>query len=198
MKRTAMVVMVAVVGVMLTTSCFAVNRSWQIDQGHTGFYFTVDHIFSKVRGHFGEFTGKVNFDPANLEESSMQFVIQTKSIDTNLPKRDKHLQSEDFFDAANYPEMTFTSESITLVEGSTYAVKGTFTVKGKSYDLTLPLVFTGVRDHPMQKDSEVAGFNGSLILDRLVYKVGDGKFFDYGVVGKDVDVLITLEMLHKK
>lgn len=198
MKRTVMIFIVALVGAMLTTTCMAAARSWQLDPAHSGFYFTVDHIFSKVRGHFGEFSGEVNFDPANLEESRMKFVIETKSINTNLPKRDKHLQSADFFDAPKFPKMIFESESIIAREGSSYEVKGKFTVKGKSYDLTLPLVFTGVREHPMQKDNEVAGFNGSLVLDRLVYMVGDGKFFDYGVVGKDVEVLISLEVLDKK
>lgn len=52
--------------------------------------------------------------------------------------------------------------------------------------------------HPFQKDSEVAGFEARMIIDRLAYNVGNGKFYDMGVVGKDVAVLITLEVMRKK
>lgn len=79
-----------------------------------------------------------------------------------------------------------------------YEVAGKLTIKDQIYDLTLPLSLTGVKDHPSQKGKEVAGFNGEITLDRLAYKVGNGKFFDGGIIGKDVDVLVTLEVLSDK
>lgn len=173
-------------------------RSWEIDQEHTNFYFTVDHIYAKVRGRFTDFTGTVFFDPDNLKDSKISFEIKVKSVDTGISKRDKHLLSGDFFDASKYPLITFTSTSITKAEGDTYNVKGTLTIKGVSSDLMLPLTYGGKKDHPLSPGMEVAGFNGHLILDRLAYTVGDGKYYTMGVVGKDVDILVTMEVLRKK
>ena len=173
-------------------------RSWEIDKEHTNFYFSVDHIYAKVRGRFTGFTGTLVFDPENLKDSKISFEIKVKSIDTGISKRNKHLLSDDFLDASKYPLITFASTSITKAEGSNYNVKGTLTIKDVSSELILPLTYGGKKDNPMAPGMEVTGFNGHLILDRLAYKVGDGKYYTMGVVGKDVDILVTIEALRKK
>jgi len=94
--------------------------------------------------------------------------------------------------------MTFSSTSVTAGDGGLYNVTGKLTVKGKSYDLTLPLVLAGVKDHPAVQGKEVAGFNGKIVVDRLAYGIGTGKFADMGVVGKDVEVFISLEVTRDK
>jgi polyisoprenoid-binding protein YceI len=198
MRRTAAVITIFMLGLVHVQSAFAAARTWELDSVHSAIYFSVDHIYSKVRGKFDEFSGKIDFDPANLAESSMKFVILTKSINTSIAKRDKHLQSEDFFDAAEYPEMVFESTAITSAGGAGYSVNGKLTVKGKTYDFVLPLTLAGVKDHPAEKGKLVMGLNGTFVLDRLAYSVGTGKFYELGLVGKDVEVLVTLEMLSDK
>ena len=173
-------------------------RSWDLDKAHSNIYFSVDHIFSKVNGHFNEFSTDIKFDPADLPGSSFNFEIKVDSIDTNIGKRDKHLQSADFFDAGSHPLMTFTSNKITDSGDGLYDVSGTLTVKGKEYGLTLPLKLEGVKEHPAKKGTDVAGFNGKILFDRLAHNVGGGKFYDMGVVGKDVDVFVSLELLSSK
>lgn len=177
---------------------FAQVRSWDFDMVHSNFYFSVDHIFSRVHGNFRDFSGTIKFDPENLAGSSFIFEIAVDSINTDNGKRDKHLLSADFFHEKEYPTIRFKSEKITEVNANSYEVSGKFTIKGKEYDLTLPLSLAGIKQHPAKKDMLVAGFNGTLTIDRLAYKVGNGKFFDFGVVGKDVDILISLEVLGKK
>ncbi len=161
-------------------------REWTVDNSHSNIYFSIDHIFSKVSGHFNEFKIETNFDPDNLKESRFYFEISTDSIDTNIPKRDKHLQSEDFFDAAKHPLITFESNEIRNAGDGLFEVEGTLNVKGTGYDLLLPLKLAGIADHPMAEDKEVAGFNGSVTIDRLAHGVGNGTFYKKGVVGKDV------------
>ena len=173
-------------------------RTWELDRAHTNFYFSVDHIFSKVRGHFNDYTGEVAFDPADLANSSLKFVIKVDSIDTNEPKRDKHLRSADFFDSDKYPLMTFTSTKITALGDGKYAAAGKFNVKGQDYDLTLPFTLAGIKPHPMAPGKDVIGLNGGLVIDRLQYKIGSGKFYKLGIVGKDVDILVTVEGLSDK
>lgn len=199
MKKYRIVALIAIIFTLGTSSAAtAAARQWEIDKPHANFYFSVDHIYSKVRGHFDEFSGQVHFDPANLAESSFVFNIQVDSINTAVAKRDKHLQSADFFDADSYPLMSFRSASITDTGGGVYQVNGTFTVKGIDYDLSFPLTLAGIKDHPAAEGKAVAGFNGNLTIDRLQYGVGTGKFYDLGIVGKDVDIFISLEVLADK
>jgi len=176
----------------------AASRSWEIDKDHTNFYFSVDHIFSKVQGRFTDYEGTILFDPDNLKESEISFEIEVKSVDTGLGKRDRHLRSEDFFDASKYPLITFVSSSISKAGENIYNVNGNLTIKGVSSELILPLRYEGMTDHPFSKESDVIGFNGNLSLDRLTYAVGDGKYYKMGVVGKDVDILVTIEALGDK
>ncbi len=173
-------------------------RPWELDQEHTNFYFSVSHIYAKVHGRFADFKGVFLFDPDNLKDSQISFQIKTKSVDTGISKRDRHVVSEDFLDASKYPLITFTSNSITKAGGNTYNINGKLTIKGVSSDLILPLTYEGMKDHPLVPGMEVAGFNGRLTLDRLAYTVGDGKYYKMGAVGKDVDILVTIEALRKK
>lgn len=170
-------------------------RIWELDKNHSNFYFTVDHIFSKIQGYFKDYSGEIKFDPNNLGESRFYFEIKTASVDTGIAKRDKHLQSTDFFDEGKFPLMTFESTKIKDAGNGVYEVLGNFTIKGETHELLLPLTFMGVKAHPAAKGKDVIGFNGNVIIDRLVYKVGNGKFNDMGVVGKDVGIFVTLEAL---
>jgi polyisoprenoid-binding protein YceI len=176
----------------------AASPEWEMDKAHSNFYFTVQHIFSHIRGHFNEYSGQIIFDPDHLEKAKFFFEISVDSIDTNIAKRDKHLLSADFFDAGKYEKMTFASTGVTAKGDNVYDVAGKFTVKGKSYDLVLPLVFAGPKDHPAAKGKEVAGFNGTVTIDRLAYGVGTGKFYDMGIVGKEVEILVSLEVMRDK
>lgn len=197
MKLIQQMAIITIFTLLGATSALSAAPSWNLDKAHSGIYFSVDHIFSKVKGHFNEFTADISFDPADLEGSKFNFEIQVSSIDTNIGKRDKHLQSGDFFDAAAFPKMTFKSSKITDTGNGMYDVKGTLTIKEKGYDLTLPLKLEGVKEHPAKKGTDVAGFNGQVSINRLDHGVGSGKFYDMGVVGKDVDVFVTLELLSK-
>ena len=172
--------------------------TWEMDKAHSNIYFSIDHTFSKVNGHFNDFTSEIVFDPADATNSSFSFTIVVDSIDTNISKRDKHLLSADFFDAGKYPTMTFVSSAVTPGDAGLYNVAGKLRIKDKSYDLVLPLVLAGVKDHPAAPGKEVAGFNGRIMLDRLTYGVGTGKFYEMGVVGKDVEVLVSLELTRSK
>lgn len=183
---------------IVASTAYSAARSWELDKAHSNVYFSIDHIFSKVNGHFNDFKTDINFDPADLAGSSFNFEIKTDSIDTNIGKRDKHLQSADFFDAGKFPLMKFTSTQISDAGNGMYNVAGKLSVKGKDYDLTLPLKLEGVKEHPAKKGTEVAGFNGTITFDRLAHEVGTGKFYEMGVVGKEVDVFVSIELLSDK
>ena len=170
-------------------------QQWQLDPVHTNFYFEVKHTYATVRGQFTEFTGDVYFDPDNPAKSKFDFVIKVDSVDTNVSKRDTHLRSPDFFDAGNYPVITFTSSKVSSAGDNKYIVEGTLTIKDVSKDLPLEFIYHGQKENPLKPGETVAGLDSRLTLDRLEYHVGSGKFYNLGVVGKDVDILFTMEML---
>ncbi len=176
----------------------AAAPEWKLDFDHTGLYFSIDHIYSVVRGHFDTFEGTVKFSPDDLANSRFDFEVEIKSINTNNSKRDRHLNSADFFDSKKYPTMTFTSREVTHVKDNQYTVDGTLAIKDVSKRLSVPFTFLGSKDFPFDQKLEVAGFEARMTLDRLAYNVGSGKYVDMGVVGREVEVLISMEVLRKK
>lgn len=191
MKRTLLFLLLFLVMVPVQ----AVAQQWQLDPVHTNFYFEVRHTYAAVRGQFTEFSGDVYFDPDNLAKSKFDFVVKVDSVDTIVSKRDTHLRSPDFFDAGRYPLITFKSSKVSHAGGNKYIVEGTLTIKDVSKNIALEFIYYGQKDNPTKPGEIVTGFDSRLTIDRLEYHVGDGKFYNIGVVGKDVDILITLEML---
>lgn len=190
-----------IIALFLITSYTTVHAqapNWKIDPAHSGIYFSINHIYSKVNGYFGDFKGRIDFDPNNLGKSVFEFTVKVKSINTNNTKRDNHLLSNDFFSAKKYPEMRFKSASIKHAGQNQYEVEGTMTIKDVSRKIKVPFTFFGSKTHPFDPKQEVAGFEALMTIDRLVFNVGSGKFLKLGVVGRETNVMITIEATRAK
>ncbi|NTV15758.1 MAG: YceI family protein [Desulfobulbaceae bacterium] len=173
-------------------------QQWQLDPDHSRFYFAIQHIYATVRGEFADFSGEVAFDPAHPEQSRFNLVVKTKSVNTNIGKRDTHLRSDDFFAAGKYPRMTFKSTKVSKIGDNRFRADGLLTIKDVSKALPLEFVYHGQKESPLMPGKIVAGLDTTFTLDRLAFHVGDGKFYQLGAIGKDVEVLITLELLRDK
>ena len=195
MKKTAFIFAVAFAMLLITDFALGEVENWEIDKAHSNIYFDVRHTYVTVRGKFNDFSGALQFDPDNLVLSSVSFQVNTKSINTGVPNRDNHLRSEEFFAVNKYPAMTFQSIGVKQKEGNQYTLEGNLTIKGKTSKVAMPFTYFGTRDNPLKKGQMVAGFETRFSIDRLEYNVGPGKFFEMGVIGKNVDILITLEVL---
>jgi len=195
MKKTVARSVIIVSMLCISVFAFAEAEIWEIDKAHSNIYFDVRHTYATVRGQFDEFSGMLRFDPDNLAVSSVRFEISTKSINTRIPKRDNHLRSEEFFAVNKYPAMTFQSIGVKQKEGNQYTLVGNLTIKGKTHKVAMPFTYFGVRENPLKKGQMVAGFETRFSIDRLEYLVGQGKYFEMGVIGRNVDILITLEVL---
>ncbi len=170
---------------------------WKIDQAHTTVNFSVDHFFSAVLGQFQGFEGTFIFDSENLKGSSFAFTIDVTSVNTDSDKRDNHLQSKDFFNAKEYPEMTFTSTKIEKVSGDNYMASGKLTIRDVTKDVKLPFKITGEMQHPMMKGTTILGLEFKYTLDRTEYGVGTGDWAATAVVGDEVEITIPMELNHK-
>jgi polyisoprenoid-binding protein YceI len=170
---------------------------YTIDKNHSDVSFQIRHIVSKVRGRFADFEGTIQIDPSKPEASSVAFTIRTASIDTNQPKRDDDLRSENFFDAAKYPEITFQSTKIETAGKDRYAVTGKLAMHGVSREITLPVTFLGFMKDP--RGNERAGFELATTLNRLDYDIRWNRALEGGgaLLGDDVDVTVNLETVKK-
>ena len=84
--------------------------TWQVDNAHTHISFVARHMMiTKVRGEFAKYDIVVNYDEEQPARSTVEATIYTDSINTRDERRDGHLRSADFLDAATYPAMTFKS-----------------------------------------------------------------------------------------
>jgi polyisoprenoid-binding protein YceI len=173
-------------------------QKWDLDSAHSHIYFDIKHIYSTVRGGFEDFSGLVLFDPENKEAGHVEFEVKVDSVNTGITKRDDHLRSGDFFDTGNYPLMTFKSTSVKRVSEDKYLLEGDLTVKDVTKKVSIPFTFLGMRESPIRAGSYVAGFEAEFTIDRLEYHVGTGKFYEMGVIGKDVRIVVSLEVMKDK
>jgi polyisoprenoid-binding protein YceI len=180
---------------LMTNFALAEAEKWEIDKAHSNIYFDVRHTYATVRGKFEDFSGTLKFDPDNLTLSTVKFEVKTKSINTGISNRDNHLRSEEFFAVNKHPFMTFQSTGVKQTEGNQYTLVGNLTIKGKTNEVAVPFTYLGTRENPLKKGIMVAGFEARFSIDRLEYQVGTGKYAEMGVIGRNVDILIALEVL---
>lgn len=169
-------------------------RTWEIDNAHSSVNFSVNHLFSAVTGKFQKFSGDLKFNPENLGKSSATFTVQVNSIDTDEPDRDKHLLSDDFFDAENHPEILFKSTGFEKRGKKSFIVKGKLTMRGNTREVELPLEVKGVMDSPWVEGKEIMGVSIKTTLNRTDYDVGTGSWAATATVGDEVRIEVHLEL----
>jgi polyisoprenoid-binding protein YceI len=127
----------------------AAEEQYAIDDGHTFVTFEISHIgFAWIPGTFNQMSGSFTYDPENRSNSSAEFTVMTKSLDTNHAKRDKHLRGEDFFNVSEYPEATFESTSYEPTGENTAVLKGDLTIKGTTRPVELQVTEMAAREDP--------------------------------------------------
>ena len=194
MRKTAILTALVLV---LGFGTVAAQGTYGIDSAHSSVGFKVRHLVSRVSGGFNEFDGTIVADFENLDASSVEFTIQASSIDTKNEKRDGHLRSPDFFDVEKYPEITFKSSKITKIDGDSFAVAGTLTMRGVSKEVVLTVDFLG---EMTAMGGTRAGYELTTTLNRKDYGVSWNRALDAGgfVLGDDVEVNINLEVIKQE
>lgn len=115
----------------------AFAETFMIDTAHSRIAFSLHQFVSTVRGDFHRFSGKIEVDREHPERSSVSVRISVASLDTQIQKRDQHLLSPEFFDAAKFPEIAFKSRSIKQTGENTGDIIGDFTMHGVTKPMTL-------------------------------------------------------------
>jgi polyisoprenoid-binding protein YceI len=143
-------------------------RSFHVDDTHTVLGFKASTLLFDVPGRFTQYKADIAGDPAAPETAMVRLEIDTKSINTANATRDNHLRTPDFFDAAKYPKITFTSNEVRR-EGDRVVVHGTLVMHGVSKDLDLTFVTAeGMNGAGVPTWS----YRATLPLDRLEFGIG--------------------------
>ena len=138
----------------------ALTGEYTIDPAHTTIGFTVRHaMVTNVRGSFSEHTGTLNLDGSDPSKSTASIDVAIASVDTGIADRNGHLVSGDFFDAEQFPKMTFRSTSAEELGGDSYRINGDLTIKDVTRPLSIDLEFNGSATDPY--GNERVGFEGS-------------------------------------
>ena len=152
-----------------TMASAALPSQWQLDDSHTRVGFSVNHLgFSTTMGHFGDVQGTVNYNIKTPNKTNMNFTIATDSIDTNWDARDKHLKTDEFFNVAKYPTMTFKSTKVSFINPQQAKITGDFTMLGQTKPLTLDVTLNKIANSPLTKEP-VIGFRATGNIDRAAY-----------------------------
>jgi polyisoprenoid-binding protein YceI len=124
--------------------------TWKVDAVHSSVEFQVKHLgIATVKGQFTEFDGTLEVSPENTVAYG---TVQVASVDTREPARDEHLRSPDFFDAAQYPEISFRSTAIKPVDEDTLEIDGDLSIHGVTRPLTLTATLEGTETDPQGND----------------------------------------------
>jgi polyisoprenoid-binding protein YceI len=170
---------------------------WKVDSAHAAAQFAVKHLMiSTVRGEFKGVTGTVNWDSEDVTKSTVEVTIDVTTVNTGEPKRDAHLKSADFFDAAKYPTMTFKSSKIEVASPGKLRVAGDLTIRG----VTKAVVLDVDGPTPPIKDpwgNQRVALNATGKVNRQDFGVKWNQSMDGGgvVVGDEVNITIDAELV---
>ena len=167
---------------------------WTLDKSHSNVKFTVTHmVVSEVDGSFKLFDGSMEHSKPDFSDAKIAFSVDVNSIDTDNENRDKHLKSDDFFNAEKFPAMKFESTSFTPQGGNKYKLDGNLTIR----DVTKPVSFDVTYGGSIagQRGSK-AGFKAKTTINRFDYnlKWDRATETDGLVVAKEVVITVNAQL----
>lgn len=192
---------------MLTLFCFAAiaqpfapefqmpeEMVWNVDASHSNVAFTVTHlVISEVDGNFKVYEGSLRSSKEDFTDAEINFKVDVNSIDTDNGSRDDHLKGDDFFNAAEYPYMTFSSKKFKKSGGKKYTLTGDLTIRDVTKEVTFDVTYGGQIVDPWGNTK--SGFKASTTIDRFDYNLRWNAATETGslVVGRDVEINLNLE-----
>jgi polyisoprenoid-binding protein YceI len=183
------VIAAILVSVALPLSAFAAD-SYTIDPLHTFPRFRINHLgFSTMQGRFDKTSGKVTLDRA-AKTGSVELAIETASVSTGFVKRDDHLKSPDFFNAAEFPTITYKSTAIHFKGDTPSSVDGNLTISGVTKPVTFTIDAFNCGANPMNKKEE-CGADASADIKRSDF----GVKFGTPAIGDDVKLVLEIEAI---
>jgi polyisoprenoid-binding protein YceI len=172
----------------------AVATTWAIDSVHSNVEFAVKHMMiSTVKGQFSDVEGTLEWDGENFETASVSARIDTSSVTTFNEMRDNHLRTNDFFNAEQWPDITFQSTRIEVTGDDELKIHGDLTIR----DITRPVVLDTEFDGLLAQDAfgkARAAFTATAQINRKDYGVNWNQALEAGGIAVSDKVKITLHI----
>lgn len=173
------------------------TTKWVIDPAHSEIQFKVKHMMiTTVTGTFKEFKSEVETDGDDFSTARITFEADTESVFTNAEQRDAHLRSADFFDADNFPVMSFVSSRLEKVDEDSWQLTGDLTIRGVAKTINLDVEFGGVGKDPWGNTK--AGFSINGKINRKDWGLNWNAALEAGGVLVSDDVRIYAEVQYAK
>lgn len=172
---------------------------WTLDPAHSRLEFSAKHmVISSVKGHFNSYNVNVRTYGDDFKTAEIDVIIDAGSIDTGNSDRDNHLKSDNFFNAEQYPAITFRGSSVRQVDEEHYVVLGYLTIRGISKPVDLHVEYGGRVNDPW--GNLRTGFSLSGSIDRFDYDLKWNALMDTGgaIVGKTIKINADIELVKQK
>jgi polyisoprenoid-binding protein YceI len=170
--------------------------TFEIDGQHAWVTFTIKHgIYGVAHGQFDAVKGAIVMDKADPSKSSVKAEIDVGSVHTAYDQRDSDLKGPDFFNAAEFPKISFESTKVEKVSDTTGKVTGNLTISGVAKEITLDVTLINEAPAPWDATLTKAAFTATgkvSTADFPMAKAAGG----FGL-GPDVDIVIDLEAVKK-
>ena len=172
------------------------KTQWTIDPTHSEVQFKVKHlVISTVTGYFREFEGALHAEGENFDGAAAEFSANIDSIDTNVADRDAHLKSDDFFNAENYPKLTFKNGVLQKKDNSNFELTGDLTIRDNTKKISLQAELGGtmVDGYGQHK----AGFEITGKISRKEFGLKWDQVTEAGgvVVGDEVRLILNVQFV---
>lgn len=184
--------------VLFSVSVFGQTK-WSVDKAHSNVGFSVSHmVISDVTGNFKSWDASVVTEGDDFGHSIISFTADVNSINTENEGRDKHLKSDDFFNAEKFPKITFVGKQMNQVGEGKYQLVGDFTIRDVTKEITLDVEYRGMVKDPWGNTK--AGFKIKGEINRFDYNLKWNGLIETGglVVGKTVTFNINVELQKAK
>lgn len=170
--------------------------TYKIDPAHSEILFKVRHLMiSYVTGSFKKFDASLESSAEDFSDAKINFEADIDSIHTNSEQRDGHLKSDDFFNAAEFPKLTFTSTGITKEGDDEYKLTGDLTIRDITKSVTLDVTYNGTVVDPWGQTK--AGFELTGKINRKEFGLKWHAATETGgiVAGDEVKLILNVQML---
>lgn len=171
------------------------TTTWTLDPTHSELQFKVKHLMiTTVTGSLNVLTASLTSESDDFENAQVKFEADTASIDTGNNDRDNHLKSGDFFNADEFPKVSFVSTSFTK-DGGDYSLKGDLTIKDVTKPVKLAVEFGGIATDPWGNTK--AGFTISGKINRTDFGLNWNAALETGgvMVSEEVKILGELQFV---
>lgn len=159
-----------IIAVLVFITTVGFGQTWSVDKSHAKLGFQITHLMiSDVDGSFSTYEATITSSNEDFSDAVFEISADIASINTGSEGRDKDLKSAGYFDAEQFPKLTFKSTSFKKVEGNKYKLAGDLTIKGVTKPAEMDVVIKGPIE---RRGKKVIGLKVSGAINRVDFGVG--------------------------